>query len=181
MHLQFLIMGTYLHAVVRKQKLLAVDSANKQTGTEGIKLWDIKSQKELTSSSHHHESRGTISCAVWAMTTKTAEETLCYGTGLGYIIFLRCSVADVSARASPLTIHWHQQKTFQEISTKRLGSGFEITCLSWCSTPSEGNLCIAVGTRQNGPGSDTQRKLAAPVRLRSATWKYSTQVSGIRR
>ncbi|KIK33158.1 hypothetical protein CY34DRAFT_18550 [Suillus luteus UH-Slu-Lm8-n1] len=98
-------------------------------GTEGIKLWDIKSRKELTSSSHHHESRGTISCAVWAMTTKTAEETLCYGTGLGYIIFLRCSVAD---------------KTFQEISTKRLGSGFEITCLSWCSTPSEGNLCIAL-------------------------------------
>ncbi|KAG1750309.1 WD40-repeat-containing domain protein [Suillus occidentalis] len=101
-------------------------------GTEGIKLWDIKSRKELTSSSHHHESRGTISCAVWATTTKTAEETLCYGTGLGYIIFLRRSVAD---------------KTFQEISTKRLGSGFEITCLSWRSTPSEGNLRIAVGMR----------------------------------
>jgi hypothetical protein len=104
MHLRFLIMGTYLHAVVRKQKLLAVDSANKQTGTEGIKLWDIKSRKELTSSSHHHESRGTISCAVWATTMKTAEETLCYGTGLGYIIFLRRSVADVSARASRLTV-----------------------------------------------------------------------------
>ncbi|KAG1818525.1 uncharacterized protein BJ212DRAFT_1298613 [Suillus subaureus] len=28
-------------------------------GTEGIKIWDIKSRKELTSSSNHHESRGT--------------------------------------------------------------------------------------------------------------------------
>ncbi|KAG2335992.1 WD40 repeat-like protein [Suillus weaverae] len=28
-------------------------------GTKGIKIWDIKSWKELTSSSHHHESQGT--------------------------------------------------------------------------------------------------------------------------
>ncbi|KAG2748520.1 hypothetical protein P692DRAFT_20758499, partial [Suillus brevipes Sb2] len=57
-------------------------------GTTGIKLWDINSRKELLSSSHH-ESRGTVSCAVWATTRQTAVETLCYGTGLGYITFLR--------------------------------------------------------------------------------------------
>ncbi|KAG2358556.1 hypothetical protein BDR07DRAFT_1379317 [Suillus spraguei] len=57
------------------------------------------------------------------MTTKTAAETLCYGTGLGYI------------------------EKFQEIWARRLGSGFEITCLSWHSTSSEGNLQIVVGTR----------------------------------
>jgi len=78
---------------------------NNQAGTEGIKLWDIKSRKELTCSSHHHESRGTVSCAVWAMTRQTAVETLCYGTGLGYIIFLRRNLIDVSAKACPLTIH----------------------------------------------------------------------------
>ncbi|KAG2053520.1 hypothetical protein BDR06DRAFT_1008660 [Suillus hirtellus] len=101
-------------------------------GTEGIKIWDIKSRKELTSSSHHHESRGTVSCAIWSTTRKTAAETLCYGTGLGYIIFLRHSLTN---------------KKFQEICTRRLGSGFEITCLSWHSTSSEGNLWIAVGMR----------------------------------
>ncbi|KAG2342305.1 WD40 repeat-like protein [Suillus weaverae] len=101
-------------------------------GTEGIKIWDIKSRKELTSSSHHHESRGTVSCAIWSTTRKTAAETLCYGTGLGYIIFLRHSLTN---------------KTFQEICARRLGSGFEITCLSWHLTSSEGNLRIAVGTR----------------------------------
>ena len=74
-------------------------------GTEGIKLWDIKSRKELTSSSHHHESRGTVSCGVWAMTRKATVETLCYGTGLGYIIFLRRSLIDVSAQACRSTFH----------------------------------------------------------------------------
>ncbi|KAG1896269.1 uncharacterized protein F5891DRAFT_936671, partial [Suillus fuscotomentosus] len=36
---------------------------------------------------------------------------------------------------------------FQEICTRRLGSGFEITCLSCHPTSSEGNVQIAVGTR----------------------------------
>ncbi|KAG1743613.1 uncharacterized protein EDB91DRAFT_1050978, partial [Suillus paluster] len=40
-----------------------------------------------------------------------------------------------------------QQEKFQEICTRRLGTGFEITCLSWHSTSSEGNLRIVVGTR----------------------------------
>ncbi|KAG2096022.1 WD40-repeat-containing domain protein [Suillus cothurnatus] len=98
-------------------------------GTEGIKFWDVQSRKELTCSPH--ECRGTVSCAVWATTRQTAAETLCYGTGLGYIVFLRCSLID---------------KTFQEICARRLGSGFEITCLSWHSS-ADGNIRIAVGTR----------------------------------
>ncbi|KAG2046080.1 hypothetical protein BDR06DRAFT_856595, partial [Suillus hirtellus] len=39
-----------------------------------------------------------------------------------------------------------RQKTFQEICARRLGSGFEITCLSWHSS-TDGNIRIAVGTR----------------------------------
>ncbi|KAG2121579.1 WD40-repeat-containing domain protein [Suillus cothurnatus] len=98
-------------------------------GTEGIKFWDVQSRKELTCSPH--ECRGTVSCAVWATTRQTAAETLCYGTGLGYIVFVRRSLID---------------KTFQEICARRLGSGFEITCLSWHSS-ADGNIRIAVGTR----------------------------------
>ncbi|KAG2120414.1 uncharacterized protein F5147DRAFT_562352, partial [Suillus discolor] len=100
-------------------------------GTEGIKVWDIKSQKELTCSSHNYESRGTVSCAVWITTRLAMTETLCYGTGLGYIMFLRRSPVDM---------------LFQETCTRRLGSGFEITCLSW-DMSSEGSTRIAVGTR----------------------------------
>ncbi|KAG2108100.1 WD40-repeat-containing domain protein [Suillus cothurnatus] len=99
-------------------------------GTEGIKVWDIKSRKELTCSTHN-ESRGTVSCAVWITTRLAMTETLCYGTGLGYIAFLRRSPVDM---------------LFQETCTRRLGSGFEITCMSW-DMYSEGSTRIAVGTR----------------------------------
>ncbi|KAG1882038.1 hypothetical protein C8R48DRAFT_562525, partial [Suillus tomentosus] len=99
-------------------------------GTEGVKLWDTKSRKELTCSTHNHELRGTVSCAVW-ITTRLAE-TLCYGTGLGYVVFLR---------RSPVDMH------FQETCARRLGSGFEITCLSWDSTSPEAGAQIAIGTR----------------------------------
>ncbi|KAG1728489.1 uncharacterized protein EDB91DRAFT_1253420 [Suillus paluster] len=102
------------------------------SGTEGIKLWDIKSRKELTCSIHHHESQGTVSYAVWVTTRLGMAETLCYGTGLGYIIFLRRS---------------HVDMPFQEICARRLGSGFEITCMVWDLTSSETTTRIAVGTR----------------------------------
>ncbi|KAG1720462.1 uncharacterized protein EDB91DRAFT_1064858, partial [Suillus paluster] len=40
-----------------------------------------------------------------------------------------------------------QQMHFQEICARRLGSGFEITCMVWDSTSSETTTRIAVGTR----------------------------------
>ncbi|KAJ8581076.1 hypothetical protein M405DRAFT_847264 [Rhizopogon salebrosus TDB-379] len=88
----------------------------------------------LAISNDGHILAGGVSCGVWAMTRKATVETLCYGTGLGYIIFLRRSLID---------------KNFQEICTRRLGSGFEITCLSWHLTSSESNIWIAVETRDN--------------------------------
>jgi hypothetical protein len=39
-----------------------------------------------------------------------------------------------------------EQMLFQEICTRRLGSGFEITCMSW-NMSTEGSTWIAVGTR----------------------------------
>ncbi|KAG1865293.1 hypothetical protein F4604DRAFT_1586174 [Suillus subluteus] len=113
-------------------RTLLCEAANRRAGTEGVKLWDIKSRKELTCSTHHHESRGTISCAVWITTRQGMAATLCYGTGLGYIVFLRRSHIDMQ---------------YQEACARRLGSGFEITCMVWDSTSSEANTRIAVGTR----------------------------------
>jgi len=74
-------------------------------------------------------------------------ETLCYGTGLGYIAFVRRSPVDV--RMSWFTIEFTpniDQMLFQETHTRRLGLGFEITCMSW-DMYSEGSTQIAVRTR----------------------------------
>lgn len=80
--------GNLTHTLLR-------EGADRQAGTEGVKIWDIKSRKELTCLTHHSESQGTVSCAVWITTRLGMGEILCYGTGLGYIVFLRRSHIDV--------------------------------------------------------------------------------------
>ncbi|KAG1721364.1 uncharacterized protein EDB91DRAFT_1256544 [Suillus paluster] len=127
-------------------------------GTKGIKLWDIKSRKELTCLIHHHESQGTVSCAVWVTTRLGMAETLCYGTGLGYVVFLRHSHVD-------------------EICARRLGSGFEITCMVWDSTSSETTTWIAVGTRDKIVqvlilNTNSQLQAMFSVRLDNTVPKY---------
>ena len=62
-------------------------------GSDGIKLWDIKLHKELACS--NFGSYGAISCAIWIKTKYGSTETLCYGTALGYLVFLRSSPAIV--------------------------------------------------------------------------------------
>ncbi|KAG1818607.1 uncharacterized protein BJ212DRAFT_1298678 [Suillus subaureus] len=82
-------------------KLLHVAGANKQVGTEGIKLWDTKSQKELTCSTLNHESWGTMQ--------------------------------------------------FQETCARRLGLGFEITCMSWdLMFPEASCISIQLNNMLNG-------------------------------
>ncbi|KAG1848866.1 hypothetical protein F4604DRAFT_1687573 [Suillus subluteus] len=128
-------------------RILLCEGADRQAGTEGIKIWDIKSWKELTCSTHHHESRGTVSCTVWVTTRLGMAEILCYGTGLGYIVFLFRSHIDVRASLIVEPSANIQQMQFQETCARRLGSGFEITCMVWDSTSSEMTTRIAVGMR----------------------------------
>ncbi|KAI6028915.1 hypothetical protein F5J12DRAFT_780425 [Pisolithus orientalis] len=84
-------------------------------GTEGVKLWNLKTQKELTLVTYL-ESHGIISCAIWMKVKQAPAETLCHGTGMGYLIFMRSNTLD---------------KHFQEICARQLGSGPEITCVAW--------------------------------------------------
>ncbi|KAI6140046.1 hypothetical protein EDD17DRAFT_1499896 [Pisolithus thermaeus] len=102
-------------------------------GAQGIKLLNILTQRELTVLSHV-DSCGVMTCATWMKTRYTLSETLCYGTNLGYIVFLRTHPAD---------------KQFHEICARRLGSGFEITCITWDSASAESTCQIALGTRDN--------------------------------
>ncbi|KIJ59117.1 hypothetical protein HYDPIDRAFT_33513 [Hydnomerulius pinastri MD-312] len=88
-------------------------------GAEGVKLWDIKSRKEISYlSSGTSDACGAVSCATWVKTKHSVAETLCYGTGLGYLVFLRPNPVDV-------------------------------TCIAWDQSWSEGGSRIAVGMRDN--------------------------------
>ncbi|KAI5990351.1 WD40-repeat-containing domain protein [Pisolithus marmoratus] len=102
-------------------------------GTQGVRLWNLKSRKELPRVTYLG-SRGAVSCTVWVKTKIAISEMLCYGTGMGYLVFLRTSPTDMQ---------------FQEICARRLGSGFEITCIAWDAVSADSTCQIVVGTRDN--------------------------------
>ena len=55
-------------------------------GSDGVRLWDVKARTQLSTPNQHHVQHGQISCVLW-VTRHPDTETLCYGTGLGYIVF----------------------------------------------------------------------------------------------
>ncbi|KAG6369241.1 WD40-repeat-containing domain protein [Boletus reticuloceps] len=103
-------------------------------GADGMTIWRISSGKEISSSGTNQDTCGAVSCAIWMKTRFTTTETLCYGTGLGYLVFLRPNPVD---------------RKFQEVCARRLGAGFEITCVAWDASWLEDGLRVAVGMRDN--------------------------------
>ncbi|KAI6011710.1 WD40-repeat-containing domain protein [Pisolithus microcarpus] len=125
--LSFSLTAGSVHALA-----ISIDGAFLATGsTHGIQLRNIETQKEISITTHL-ESRGIISSAIWIKTKYALGETLCYGTTLGYVVFVRSSPVE-------------KQKYYQEICARRLGAGLEVTCFAW--DPSSSELShIAVGT-----------------------------------
>ncbi|KAI5995113.1 WD40-repeat-containing domain protein [Pisolithus albus] len=103
-------------------------------GTQGVRFWNLKSRKEFPRVATYLDSHGAVSCAVWVKTKFAISEMLCYGTGMGYLVFLR---------SNPTDMH------YQEICARRLGSGFEITCIAWDAVSTDSSCQIAIGTRDN--------------------------------
>jgi hypothetical protein len=71
-------------------------------GSDGVKLWDVKACTQLVSPRQGHVVRGPTSCILWLTRRNEAGETLCYGTGLGYVVIWRQNSRDVSANVSGL-------------------------------------------------------------------------------
>lgn len=92
--------------------------------------------------------RGPTSCVAWVTRRNENYETLCYGTGLGYMVFWRQNPRDVSAPKTGgvfgLTLF---QGRFEELTAKRLGTGCEITCMVCDNTEEITRLAIATRDR----------------------------------
>ena len=56
-------------------------------GSDGIRLWDVKTHAQFPTPNQHHVQHGQVSTALWLAHTNDTSEMLCYGTGLGYIVF----------------------------------------------------------------------------------------------
>lgn len=88
---------------------------NLHLGTGGMKLWNIETRKELPSVSHL-ESHGVISCAMWMKMRHAPTDMLCYGTGMGYIVFLCSNPVNVSL---PLIINARLQNVIYRRYSKK--------------------------------------------------------------
>ncbi|KAI6010354.1 WD40-repeat-containing domain protein [Pisolithus marmoratus] len=110
--LSFSIVTGSVHALA-----ISIDGIILAAGsTHGIQLWNIQTRKE-TSITTHLESCGIVSSAIWIKTKYALGETLCYGTALGYVVFVQ------SCRSV----------------------GLEVTCFAWDPSSPE-SLHIAIGT-----------------------------------
>lgn len=88
-------MEKYSQAVVSILYTIRRGDLKSLLGSDGVKFWNIQSQKKVGCSDTNHDLRGTVTCAVWIKPKSSAAELLCYGTGLGYIALLRPDI-DVS-------------------------------------------------------------------------------------
>ena len=94
MFYQFQMMGVSSPAEVSAKTNPLNDSMQfLSVGTNGILIWNVDKNKQLTC--HNHESMGTVSCITWIKTNHGMAKTICYGTGLGYLVLLCPNPADV--------------------------------------------------------------------------------------
>jgi len=64
-----------------------VQGAHKPSGDYGLKIWDLKNLVEIPLSVRQHAFRDPVSTAMWVTRKDDTSQTLCFGTGLGYLIF----------------------------------------------------------------------------------------------
>jgi len=66
-------------------------------GTDGVRIWDLMTMKEIPVARHHARERTHISFLRWINhSSDLGLETLCYGNVKGYFIFLQKSKDQVS-------------------------------------------------------------------------------------
>ncbi|KAG1767309.1 WD40-repeat-containing domain protein [Suillus placidus] len=115
-------------AVTRNGNMLA------SGGSDGMRIWDLKRRVQLPTPRQTpaiQNPADPVTCACWITRQEATHETLCYGTGLGFIAI------------------WQQQgeglEDFNAKVSRRIGTGKEIMCLTYDHTGDDTR--IATGTR----------------------------------
>src|SRR6266702_302207 len=62
---------------------------NWSPGDQGMRMWDLHRLEEIPSLARRHSFCDPVSVAMWVTCKDDARETLCFGTGLGYLVFWR--------------------------------------------------------------------------------------------
>ncbi|KAG2029837.1 WD40-repeat-containing domain protein [Suillus americanus] len=103
-------------------------------GSDGMRVWDLKRRLQLPSPRHIvgiQNPADPVTCVSWITRQEATRETLCYGTGLGFIGIWQQ--------------HGEGLEDFDAKVSKRIGTGKEIMCLTY--DHSGNDTRIATGTR----------------------------------
>jgi WD40 repeat protein len=67
------------------------------TGGDGVRVWDLHTNRQLMPINHDVDSRGAVSYIKWLTRRDEPFDTMCYGTGLGFLVILRQVSQEASA------------------------------------------------------------------------------------
>ena len=122
---------------------------HKISGDYGLKIWDLKGLVKVPSLVHQHAFHYPVSAAMWITQKDNTSQTLCFGTGLGYLIFWRQSTKSNVVRITVTRMRnllTPLQMQFKELLVKKVGTGCKITCMT-CNMMTATGVRIATSTR----------------------------------
>ncbi|KAF9523948.1 WD40-repeat-containing domain protein [Crepidotus variabilis] len=100
-------------------------------GTDGVKVWNLSTGKEIPTPQQPLQERGQVSCVYWITRRNEPFDTLCYGNALGYLVFLQ---------------HRPTEQQFESVCSACIAQGGEILSMT-AEDLGGGSTRIATGTR----------------------------------
>jgi len=74
-------------------------NAETKAGADGVKVWDLKTRKQITVPQQPFNERSQVSCVCWVTRRNETVDALCYGNGLGFLVFLQHRATEVSSQS----------------------------------------------------------------------------------
>ncbi len=100
---------------------------------DGIKIWDLKTKKEVSIPQQSHNEKGQVSSVCWITRKNEAYDTLCYGNALGFLVFLQHRPTEVCLQRlwlAMLISDVLRQSRFDFIHSTRTAKGGEIVFIA---------------------------------------------------
>jgi hypothetical protein len=67
-----------------------------KVGEDGVKIWNLKTWKQITIPQQPVNKLSEVSCVCWVTRRNETVDTLCYGNGAGFLVFLQHNANEVS-------------------------------------------------------------------------------------
>lgn len=66
-----------------------------RAGADGVKIWDLQTTKQITVPHQPFDKTSQVSSVYWVTRRNETVDTLCYGNGAGFLVFLQHRATEV--------------------------------------------------------------------------------------